>query len=69
VTVAGLTPRRVNSTSCSASSIRGIARCVIARIASRPPSHWTAASTSMSGRTSPRSMPRSKVAREEASRR
>ncbi len=31
--MAGLTPRRVNSTSFSASSIRGIGRCVIARIA------------------------------------
>ena len=48
------TPRSVNSTRASTSSTPGIGRCVMARIARRPPSHWTALSTSMSGRTSPR---------------
>ena len=45
----------------SSSSTAGIGRCVIARIARRPPSHWTAASTSMSGRTSPRAIARSNI--------
>jgi hypothetical protein len=62
-------PRRANSTSVSASSTVGIGRCVIARIAKRPPSHWIALSMSMSARTWPRLIARSSVTRETSSRR